>query len=331
MFFLPIHGVRPFGVSSLVVQLRPLHPVLPNCFASWSQVLTDWHVCGALAKSKLPASLALHPELAAPLVAEIGRAIRVQQVDRQSIQTALVRERVVEPTYDEVGGPDYVAVRHAMEQSQERYVSIWPTDISSPDAIVSRSEMERLQAEFFAIRHRHAPQVGESQNAALRRYWSNKSGRGLGDDFFSDCGVDSIPALLSRVNPAWWWREFFLRLQRRCQRFHAADGVFLDHLPAIRAQVSAKKLSAEIAEWSKAMSDRWGWDGPGHYRMLADRAVAKADALAAWYDHTAPGYLADEGLRDSLCSRLVAELRPRDPWRKSTNSEPEAGDANGRN
>jgi hypothetical protein len=65
--------------------------------------------------------------------------------------------------------------------------------------------------------------------------------------------------------------------------------------------------------------------------MLADRAVAKADALAAWYDHTAPGYLADEGLRDSLCSRLVAELRPRDPWRKSTNSEPEAGDANGRN
>jgi hypothetical protein len=203
VFFLPIHGVRPFGVSSLVVQLRPLHPVLPNCFASWSQVLTDWHVCGALAKSKLPASLALHPELAAPLVAEIGRAIRVQQVDRQSIQTALVRERVVEPTYDEVGGPDYVAVRHAMEQSQERYVSIWPTDISSPDAIVSRSEMERLQAEFFAIRHRHAPQVGESQNAALRRYWSNKSGRGLGDDFFSDCGVDSIPALLSRVNPAW--------------------------------------------------------------------------------------------------------------------------------
>ncbi len=331
VFFLPIQGVRPFGVSSLVVQWRPLHPVLPNCFTSWSQVLTDWHVCGALAKSRLPTSLASHPELAAPLVAEIGRAIRVQQVDRQSIQTALVRERIVEPTYDDAGGPDYVAVRHAMEQSQDRYVSFWPTDISSPDAIVSRTEMERLQAEFFAIRHRHAPQVAESQNVALRRYWSNKSGRGLDDGFFSACGTDSIPVLMSRVDPAWWWREFFLRLQRRCQRFHAADGVFLDHLPAIRAQVSAKKLSAEIAEWSKGMSDRGGWDGPGHYRMLADRAAAKADALATWYNRSARGFLADEGVRGSLCSRLVAELRPRDPWRRSANPEPETGGANWRN
>jgi hypothetical protein len=331
VFFLPIQGVRTFGVSSLVVQLRPLHPVLPNCFTSWSQVLTDWHVRGALAKSGLPPSLTSHPELAAPLVAEIGCAIRVQQVDRQSIETALVRERVVEPTYDDAGGPDYVAVRDAMKQSQDRYVSFWPTDISSPDAFVSRSEIERLQAEYFAIRHRHAPQVAESQNAAFRRYWSSRSGRGLGDDFFSDCGADSIPALLSRVDPAWWWREFFLRLQRRCQRFHAADGVFLDHLPAIRARVSAKKLSAEIAEWSKAVSDRWGWDGPGHYRMLADRAVAKADALSAWYDCTAPGYLADEGLRDSLCSRLAAELRQHDPWRKSALSAPETGGAKRRN
>lgn len=315
MFFLPIQGVRPFGVSSLVVQWRPLHPVLPSCFTSWSQVLTDWHVCGALAKSRLPPSLASHPELAAPFVAEIGRAIRVQQVDRQSIQTALVRERVVEPTYDDAGGPDYVTVRDAMEQSQDRYVSSWPTDSSSPGAIVARSEMERLQAEFFAIRHRHAPRVAESQNAALRRYWSNRSGRGLGDDFFSDCGADAIPTLMSRVDPAWWWREFFLRLQRRCQRFHAADGVFLDHLPAIRAGVSAKKLSAEIADWSKAMSDRWGWDGPGHYRMLADRAAAKARSVAAWYEGCAPGYLTDEEVHQSLQDQLSDHLAILDPWK----------------
>lgn len=305
-----------------------MHLVLPNCFTSWSQVLSDWHVCGALAKSRLPPSLASHPELAAPLVAEIGCAIRVQQVDRQSVQTALERDRVVEPIYDAAGGPEYVAVRNAMEQFQGRYISFWRTEAKSADINVARIEMERLQAEFFAIRHRHAPRVAASQNAALRRYWFNKPGRGMGDDFFAESAADSIPALLSRVDPAWWWREFFLRLQRRCQRFHTADGVFLDHLPAIRARVIAKKLSAEIDEWSKAMSDRWGWDGPGHYRMLADRAVAKADALSAWYNRTAPGYLADEGLRDSLCSRLVAELRSRDPWRKSANLEPEAGGRN---
>ena len=73
--FLPDRAVRPFGISSLVVQSRLLHPERPNCFASWSQVLTDWHVAGALAKTKLPTSLASQPELAAPLVAEVGRAI----------------------------------------------------------------------------------------------------------------------------------------------------------------------------------------------------------------------------------------------------------------
>ncbi|MBI5688536.1 MAG: hypothetical protein HZC55_00455 [Verrucomicrobia bacterium] len=292
-----------------------MHPVLPNCFTSWSQVLTDWHVCGALAKSGLPPSLASHPELAAPVVAEIGRAICVQQVDHQSVQTALVRERVVEPIYDAAGGPEYVAVRNAMEESQYRYVSFWRNGAKLAEICVARNDMERLQAGYFAMRQRHTRRVAQAQSEALHRYWSLKPGRGLGDNFFADCPADSIPALMSRVEPAWWWREFFLRLQRRCQRFHAADGVFLDHLPTIRARVSVKKLSAEVAEWSKDMSDRWGWDGPGHYRMLADRAVAKARKLLEWYETCAPGYLTDEDIRGSFHSRLNNLLKSRDPWK----------------
>jgi hypothetical protein len=313
--FLPARAVRPFGVSFFVVQLPPLQPVLPNSFDSWSQVLTDWHVCGALAKTNLPASLASQPELAAPLVAEVGRAIRLQQLDRQSVRTKLVRESTVEPTYDAAGGHEYIAVRNAMEQSQDRYISFWRTGARSADTNVARTEMERLQASYFAIRQRHRPRVAQVQSEAIRRYWSLKPGRGLGDDFFADCAADSIPALMSRIEPAWWWREFFLCLQHRCQRFHAADGVFLDQLPGIRARVSVKKLSAEVAEWSKGMSDRWGWDGPGHYRMLADRAAAKARKLVEWYETCAPGYLTDEDVRGSLHSRLVNLLESRDPWK----------------
>ena len=157
-----------------------MHPELPNCFTSWSQVLTDWHVCGALAKSRLPPSLASHPELAAPLVAEIGRAIRFQQVDRQSVRTTLVRERVVEPTYDAAGGPDYVAVRNAMEQSQDRYISFWRTEAKSAVLHVARTVMERLQAGYFALRQRHTPRVAQAQSEALRRYWSQpRTGRRL--------------------------------------------------------------------------------------------------------------------------------------------------------
>ncbi len=292
-----------------------MHPELPNCFTSWSQVLTDWHVCGAWAKTSLPASLASQPELAAPFVAEVGRAMRLQQLDHQSIRTTLVRERIVEPIYDAAGGPEYIAVRNAMEHAQDRYISFLRTEAKSAVLHVALTEMERLQAGYFAIRQRHTPQVAQAQKEALRRYWSETTSRGLRDDFFADCPAESIPALMSRIEPAWWWREFFLRLQHRCQRFHAADGVFLDHLPSIRTRVSVKKLSAEIVEWSKGMSDRWGWDGPGHYRMLADRAAAKARTLHEWYETRAPGYLTDEVVRVSLHSRLTTLLESRDPWK----------------
>jgi hypothetical protein len=292
-----------------------LHPELPNCFTSWSHVLTDWHVCGALAKAKLPASLASQPELAAPFVAEVGRAIRLQQLDRRSVQTAILRESVVEPTYDAAGGTDYVSLRDAMEQSQVRYISHWRADTRSTDTQATWIEVDRLQSSFSAFRKRCAGRVAAAQRDALCRYWTKKPSRGMGDDFFADCPADSIPALMSRIEPAWWWREFFLCLQHRCQRFHAADGVFLDHLPTIRARVSVKKLSAEVAEWSKGMSDRWGWDGPGHYRMLADRAAAKARTLHEWYETCATGYLTDEDVRGSLHSRLISLLESRDPWK----------------
>ena len=241
--------------------------------------------------------------------------MRLQQLDHQSIRTTLVRERIVEPIYDAAGGPEYIAVRNAMEHAQDRYISFLRTEAKSAVLHVALTEMERLQAGYFAIRQRHTPQVAQAQKEALRRYWSETTSRGLRDDFFAECPAESIPALMSRIEPAWWWREFFLRLQHRCQRFHAADGVFLDHLPSIRTRVSVKKLSAEIVEWSKGMSDRWGWDGPGHYRMLADRAAAKARTLHEWYETRAPGYLTDEVVRVSLHSRLTTLLESRDPWK----------------
>jgi hypothetical protein len=62
--------------------------------------------------------------------------------------------------------------------------------------------MEPLQAGYFAIRQRHRPRVAQAQMEALKRYWSLKPGRGMGDDFFADCAADSIPALMSRIEPA---------------------------------------------------------------------------------------------------------------------------------
>lgn len=321
MFSLPVwkNPSSPSDKGQAVVYSRPLQPALPKCFQSWAHVLTDWHVCGALQKSKYPRCLAEKPELAAPFVAEIGAAIRDKQLRRRPIEVAICRESVVEPTYVRSGGPAYVALCEAMEAAQHRYVTLHRASFlgaEHPPPVAHRADVDRLQSEFFACRERHAPAVNQATRASVRDYWAKNPPRGMSDDFFADAARDSIPARMSRVDPAWWWRSFFSQLQLRCKRHHSVDGCFLDELPALRARATRKKLSAEIDEWSEAWSERWGWDGPGHYRMLADRAASKAAKLLHWFDACAPGYLHDEQVRDRLHGRLTNLLAKLDPWER---------------
>ena len=113
----------------------------------------------------------------------------------------------------------------------------------------------------------------------------------------------------------------FAGLQTRLARYHAADDCFLDALPSLRANAKKKTLAALIAEWSAERRDIWGGDGPGHYRMLADRADSKARAVAGWFEEHAPGYLADEHVRTSLHARLADHLSALDPLTNMLNAE----------
>jgi hypothetical protein len=73
-----------------------LQPALPAGLDSWAQVFTDLRVSAAFDASPVPRCMLLHPELAAPFVAEISAAIRGKQLHRRPVEALVRRESVVE-------------------------------------------------------------------------------------------------------------------------------------------------------------------------------------------------------------------------------------------
>ncbi|MEO6244361.1 MAG: hypothetical protein ABIQ12_02910, partial [Opitutaceae bacterium] len=224
-----------------------MQPTLPAAFASWAQVLTDWKVIGVFDSCPRPACLVPHPELAAPFVAEISAAIREKQLGRRPLEAAIKREKVTEPAYDHYGRQSYLDLRGEMESAQDRYFAERHASRGARSPETSSPLLARiahLQSEFFACRRRHEPDVEQARCTSVRAYWAANPASGICDTFFDDTPVSHAAARMSRIAAAWWWREFFARLQTRLARHHAADGCFLDALPSLREKAKKKTLAA---------------------------------------------------------------------------------------
>lgn len=210
----------------VVIQYGPLQLTLPTGFDSWAQVLTDWRVSRAFDAVPLPRSFLAEPDLAAPFVAAMSRAICVRQLGPPPLELRIMRERVVEPAFDRVCGRTYVELRGAMEAAQRRHFSAHlaecPRD-SSRREFTLPAAVCNMQAEFFAYRRRNAGAIEREQRAVTRAYWKTHPRHGIVDDFFDDAPSDSVPARMARVDPMWWWRAFFTRLQAKSKRHRTAD------------------------------------------------------------------------------------------------------------
>ncbi len=281
--------------------------------------MTDWGASRAFSASKLPRCLADRPELAAPFVAEIGAAIRHQQLHRRSVEAALIAQQVTEPTYVRTGGPDYLKLRAAMEKAQEKFFEAWlaerkcPLSEASPQLASLHAEMACHQAEYERLRQLHEPGVREARTVAVRAHWSDRPARGIPDTFFADAAEHSAPARMQRIHPT-WWGSFFGRLQQPFAHGHPAEGYLLDALPSLRAAAKKKTLDAQIEEWRTEQNDNWGWYGNAHYRVLGSRAANKAGQLTRWFEIRAPGYLTRDDVRLSLDIALAERLAASDPW-----------------
>jgi len=299
--------------------IHPLQPALPAGLDSWAQVFTDLRVSAAFDASPVPRCMLLHPELAAPFVAEIGAAIREKQLHRRPVEALVRRESVVEPVHDRIGGPNYIALREAMESAQKVYFAGYRSTAGGYETAsqrLLRAEVDRFQSAYSGARRQHEPFVAHARHTAAKDYWTKVGARGLDDAFFNDLPADSTAARISRIEPAWWWRSFFQKLQTECADHHAADGRLVDEMPSLRASAGKKKLAATVADWCESRADVWGWDAPRHYRMLTLRAGPKAKTLERWFDERAPGYLRDRQQRQALHAALSTFLGNLDPMEK---------------
>ncbi len=270
---------------------------------------------GVLQRCQSPRCLDEQPELLAPFVTEVSAAIRDKQLREQRLRMIIEREAATEPAHDRAGGTPYLTLRNEMEAAQARYIARYRTHGGEEDSsiVTLRHDIARLQADFFTRRERHEAVVKAARTAAVKIYWKVNPALGMDDTFFEHLPSAHAVSRVSRIEPAWWWRSFFLRLQKRLAKFHAAEGIFLDALPALRTEAKRKKLAGAIGDWCDAHREEWDWPGPSHYRMLADRAMPKARNVVAWFERTAPGYVADADVRRSLHWRLAEVLTRRDP------------------
>jgi len=267
-------------------------------------------------------------------VAAISREICARQLGQPPLELRILRERVVEPAFDRVCGRTYVELRGAMEAAQWRHFSGYRAECphdSSWSEFTLPAEVCRMQAEFFDHRRRNAAAVEHEQSAVARAYWKAHPRHGIADSFFADAASDSIPARMARVDPMWWWRSFFTRLQAKSKRHHAADGRLLDALPSLRAQATKTTLAAQIVKWSENAAVEWGWCGVDHYRRLADYAAEKAHDMVEWFDQRAPGYRTSAQTRHALDARLAHFLAEHDPYERLLAAERERASEHWRN
>lgn len=290
-----------------------MHPTLPIGFESWTQVLTDWGVGWAYRKAKAPRCLKDRPDLAAPLIVQLGALLRDHLFYHRVREVSILQLQVTEPAYAAAGGAPYRKLCCTLEATQHRFFAVYHEADASPERVARYKAMQQVQSAWTQSRRNLEPLVQQARTKVARTYWNAAPLGKVPDTVFAHVPAASPAALLARIHPA-WWGTFFGRIQYRLGHGHLANGELIAALPQLRRAARRYKLSAVIDDWRSAHSDDWGWYGEAHYRMLEPRTAKKARELTRWLKTLAPGYLTDPLTRQTLDAQLAERLAQSDPW-----------------
>lgn len=275
----------------------------------WPEVLTDWCVIRALAAAGWPEPLGSSGGAQAAFVSEVSSYLRLRAIDLREAEAETRIIAAIEGVYRRTGGAAYLAAKDTLEATRGGYsiAFVRAADRTASLAVELRHCEHRLD-EF------RRPVMAEARRAAriaAENYWNAVAACRVPEGFFANVPARGAIAHM-RARFDLWWMLFLRSLRSILRETNPSYCRLLQALPTLRKESTRPGqkfvLGALVRDWREANAERFGLLKDIHFPVLEQRSFVKFDTVNAWFDHHAPGYKRDEGVREAAVRALYDGL-----------------------
>ena len=275
----------------------------------WPEVLTDWCVIRALAAADWPEPLAAFPGAQAAFVSEVSAYLRLRALNLREAEAETRVIAAIEAIYRRAGGRAYLAAKDSLEATRGGYsVAFARASAKAASLAVELRLCERRLDEFRRPVLTEARQAGR---IAAENYWNAVAACRVPEGFFANVPATGAIAHM-RARFDLWWMLFLRSLRSILRETNPSYCRLLQALPELREESTRPGqkfvLGALVRDWREANAERFGLLKDIHFPVLEQRSFAKFETVNAWFDHHAPGYKHDEGVREAAVRALYDGL-----------------------
>ena len=280
-----------------------------NAQPHWPEVLTDWCVIRALAASGWPESLSYCHGSQAAFVSEVSAYLRFRALDLREAEAETRIIAAIEAIYRRAGGTDYVAAKDTLEATQGGY-AIALVRVTGRAACLA-DELRQCERRLDEFRRPVMIEARRAGRIAAVNYWNAVAACRVPEGFFANVPANGAIAQM-RARFDLWWMLFLRSLRSVLRETNPSYCRLLQALPALREESTRPGqkfvLGALVQEWREANAERFGLLKDIHFPVLEQRSLAKFQTVNAWFDHHAPGYKHDDGVRETAVRALYDGL-----------------------
>jgi hypothetical protein len=284
------------------LKTRPAQP-------HWPEVLTDWCVIRALTAAGWPEPLEVFAGAQAAFVSEASAYLRFRALALREAEAETRVLAAIEAVYRRSGGWAYLAARDSLEATRDGYlIALVHVSDRADSLAVELRQCERRLDEF------RRPVMAEARHAgrvAAENYWNAVAACRVPEGFFANVPASGAIAHM-RARFDLWWMLFLRSLRSVLRETNPSYCRLLEALPGLREESTRPGqkfvLGALVRDWREANAERFGLLKDIHFPVLEQRSFAKHETVNAWFDHHAPGFKHDEGVRTAAARALYDGL-----------------------
>jgi hypothetical protein len=262
-----------------------------------------------LAASDWPEPLASFPGAQAAFVSEVSAYLRLRALDMREAEAETRIIAAIEAIYRRSGGTAYLAAKDTLEATQGGYSIAFVR--ASEKAAVLAVELRQCERRLDDFRRPVMAEARRASRIAAENYWNAVAACRVPEGFFANVPASGAIAHM-RARFDLWWMLFLRSLRSILRETNPSYCRLLQALPALREESirPGQKfvLGALVQDWREANGERYGLLKDIHFPVLEHRSFAKLETVNAWFDHQAPGYRRDEGVREAAVCALYDGL-----------------------